>query len=195
MSEVWEQYMNKPNNKDDREVLTDDCIREDLSDRVKLTGIRLALFSIPFALLVCVFCFFPELIFIYLLLCIAVLGYMVYFIRRFVIALSGYMHCRKHIRVVTDRKCGEKIVYAWWADSIVGLFQKWCYLFFSKYGRYHLPYISYKWSENNRINHYQLMELTYDKDEFYLVLDRKERILVAYPCKFFQYSENVSMTK
>lgn len=97
--------------------------------------------------------------------------------------------------MVTDRKCGEKIVYAWWADSIVGLFQKWCYLFFSKYGRYHLPYISYKWSENNRINHYQLMELTYDKDEFYLVLDRKERILVAYPCKFFQYSENVGMTK
>ena len=39
------------------------------------------------------------------------------------------------------------------------------------------------------------MELTYDKDEFYLVLDRKERILVAYPCKFFQYSENVGMTK
>ena len=132
MSEVWEQYMNKPNNKDDREVLTDDCIREDLLDRVKLTGIRLALFSIPFALLVCVFCFFPELIFIYLLLCIAVLGYMVYFIRRFVIALSGYMHCRKHIRVVTDRKCGEKIVYAWWADWIVALTKKWCYLFFSK---------------------------------------------------------------
>ena len=33
MSEAWEQYISKPGATDDRELLTDECIRADLLDR------------------------------------------------------------------------------------------------------------------------------------------------------------------
>ena len=189
MSEVWEQYMNQSQNKDDRELVTDDCIREDLLDRIKMTGFRLALYLLPFALLIYLLCIIPKLIIPCFFVYAAMIALLVYYTRRLVIAISGYLQCRKEIRVVTDKKCGEKTAYAWRANNILALHKKWCYLFFSKYGRYHLPLISYKWSDVNRLNHDQLMEISYDKEEFYLVLDKKDRILAAYPCKYFRYRD------
>ena len=189
MSEVWEQYMSQPQNKDDREDLTDDCIRADLLNRIKMTGLRLALFLLPFALLIYLLCITPKLIIPLFLVYVLVIALLIYCIRKFVIALLGYFMNRKQIRVVTDKKCGEKTAYAWRAYKIPSVAKKWCYLFFSKYGRYHLPLISYKWSDGNRLKHDQLMEISYDKEEFYLVLDKKERILAAYPCKYFRYRD------
>lgn len=194
MSEVWEQYMNQSQNKDDREVLTDDCIRADLLDRIKMTGLRLVLILPLLALLIYLLCIIPKLIIPCFLVYVLAIALLVYCMRMFVIALLGYFKNRKQIRVVTDKKCGEKIMHPWSGGIEVMLFVKWCYLFFSKYGKYHLPQTCFKWSDGNQMKNYQLMEISYDKEEFYLVLDKKDRILAAYPCKYFKYGDGGDIT-
>lgn len=194
MSEVWEQYMNQSQNKDDRELVTDDCIREDLLDRIKMTGLRLVLILPLLALLVYFLFIIPKLIIPLFLVYVLVIALLIYCIRMFVIALLGYFMNRKQIRVVTDKKCGEKILYPGNGSIITKYVVRYCYLFFTKYGKYLLPQTCFKWSDGNQMNNYQLMEISYDKDEFYLVLDKKDRILAAYPCKYFKYCDGGDIT-
>lgn len=194
MSEAWEQYTSKPGATDDRELLTDECIRADLLDRVKMTGLHLGLFLVPVALWALLMICFPKLFFLYIPINIIMLIGLVTFVSGFCRALSGYFGSRQKLRIVTDKKVGEKIVYPWWVGSIeVLLFiRKYCYLFFAKYGKYHLPLTSYKWSHNNQMDHGELMDISQENDVFYLVLGKNDRILMIYHCDYFYYQGDMN---
>ena len=61
------------------------------------------------------------------------------------------------------------------------------YFIFKRYGSYRIPGVNYKWSEKMCVNDLRLMEVSYEQDEFYAVLGRKDKILMVYPCKNFEY--------
>lgn len=185
MSEVWERYINNPDQVEAKEVLTDEHIRRDLLERVKFgTGYLIVLAMI--IVLVFVFAVLPIKRFVLLLIYAICFVLAIIVLWAFAVPILNYWYCRSKIRVTVDKKVGEKII------THTGRYKvrnHTCNLYFKRYGKYELPLVSYRWSEMHSINQLSLMQISYEQDEFYVVLGKKDRILMAYPCKYFQYCD------
>ena len=58
---------------------------------------------------------------------------------------------------------------------------------FEYYGEYIIPQVVYAFSENYEMTGKELWDSTYPDDEFYLLLDKKNRIISAFHCNNFEY--------
>lgn len=63
---------------------------------------------------------------------------------------------------------------------------------FEYYGEYILPDRVYGFSEYNEMTGKELWDATYPDDEFYLVLNKKNRIIAAFHCNNFEYVDELT---
>ena len=180
MSEVWERYINNPDQVEAKEVLTDEHIRQDLLQRIR-EEVNYALVGLVPTIFLFLLSFAVPYHGMYLFVHSFVTLILIFYAAVVAVPAVDYWHCRSRIRIAVDKKIGMK------EPIRIRKGRSFSYFIFKRYGSYRIPGVNYKWSEKMCVNDLRLMEVSYEQDEFYVVLGRKDKILMVYPCKNFEY--------